>query len=116
MHWHLDSLIELLRMLVFYILFLLMTSWGLAAPTTRSSGKGTCPARELKTARYDDLPFVDGGFNPIPPHYYGLSYTTFQVDQYDGWFPATSGIQTTIAFGGSGNISIPDTYIISSML
>ncbi|OAL46983.1 hypothetical protein IQ07DRAFT_590461 [Pyrenochaeta sp. DS3sAY3a] len=47
--------------------------------------------------------------NPIPPHYYGLSYTTFQVDQYDGFIPPTSGNQWTMAFGGSGNISIPDS-------
>jgi hypothetical protein len=84
--------------------------YGRAVSTRDDDDKSYCPVRELKIASYDDLPFVEGSFNPIPPHYYGLSYTTFQVDQYDGWFPATSGNQTTIAFGGSGNISIPDSY------
>jgi hypothetical protein len=64
--------------------------------------------KETKTAKYDDLPFVEPGPNPIPPHYYGLSYITFQVDQYDGFIPPTSGNQWIMAFGGSGNISIPD--------
>lgn len=67
------------------------------------------PTRETKTANYDDLTFNEGSANPIPPHYYGLSYYTFQVDQYDGFIPATSGNQTAIAFGGSGSFSIPDS-------
>jgi hypothetical protein len=60
-------------------------------------------------AKYDDLPFNEGSMNPIPPHYYGLSYITFQVDQYDGFIPPTSGNQWAMAFGGSGNITIPDS-------
>jgi hypothetical protein len=64
-----------------------------------------CPNRELKIAKYDDLPFVD------PARYFSLSYTTFQVDQYDGWIPPTSGNQMAMAFGGSGNISIPNPYV-----
>ncbi|KAF2490841.1 hypothetical protein BU16DRAFT_469932, partial [Lophium mytilinum] len=59
--------------------------------------------------QYDDLPWIEGSYNPIPPHYYGLSYTTFQVDHYDGFIPATSGNQSAMAFGGSGNITIPDS-------
>lgn len=69
------------------------------------------PIRTTYTARYDDLPYVEPGPNPIPPHYYGLSYFTFQVDQYDHWIPPTSGNQWTMAFGGSGNISIPDQLV-----
>jgi hypothetical protein len=77
----------------------------IAAPAT----DGCKPIKEDKIARFDDLPFNEGSFNQIPPHYYGLSYTTFQVDQYDGFIPPTSGNQWAMAFGGSGNISIPDS-------
>jgi hypothetical protein len=70
--------------------------------------QGCKPTETSFVARYDDLPLQEPGYNPIPPHYYGLSYTTFQVDQYDGFIPPTSGSQWTMAFGGSGNISIPD--------
>ncbi|KAH8699348.1 hypothetical protein GQ44DRAFT_665587 [Phaeosphaeriaceae sp. PMI808] len=87
------------------LILLYFASIGLTVPTADSS---CYPTREPKVANYDDLPFVEPGPNPIPPHYYGLSYTTFQVDQYDGWIPPTSGNQWAMAFGGSGNISIPD--------
>jgi hypothetical protein len=83
-----------------------------AAPVADDTEKGCYPIRETKIARYDDLPFVEPGTNPIPPHYYGLSYITFQVDQYDGFIPPTSGNQTAMAFGGSGNITIPDSYAV----
>jgi hypothetical protein len=83
-----------------------------AAPVADDIEKGCYPIREAKIARYDDLPFVEPGANPIPPHYYGLSYITFQVDQYDGFIPPTSGNQTAMAFGGSGNITIPDSYAV----
>ncbi|KAF1998122.1 hypothetical protein P154DRAFT_564893 [Amniculicola lignicola CBS 123094] len=70
---------------------------------------GYCrPSRSTKIAKYDDLTWIEGNYNPIPPHYYGLSYTTFQVDSYDGFIPPTSWNQTAMAFGGSGNISVPD--------
>ncbi|KAH4016781.1 hypothetical protein HBH70_233370 [Parastagonospora nodorum] len=88
---------------------LFLVSSGLSAPTSDASTNDCHPTKELKTAKYDDLRFDDGGFNPIPPHYYGLSYTAFQVDQYDGWFPPTSGNQTAVAYGGSGNFSVPDS-------
>lgn len=91
------------------VLFFFATS-GLSAPTTDAGSNDCYPTKELKTAKYDDLRFDDGGFNPIPPHYYGLSYTAFQVDQYDGWFPPTSGNQTAVAYGGSGNFSVPNSY------
>ncbi|ORY19233.1 hypothetical protein BCR34DRAFT_582408 [Clohesyomyces aquaticus] len=77
-----------------------------ASPVTHEKCR---PVRTTHIAKYDDLPFVEPGPNPIPPHYYGLSYFTFQVDQYDGFIPPTSGNQWTMAFGGSGNISIPDS-------
>ncbi|KAF2731698.1 hypothetical protein EJ04DRAFT_498160 [Polyplosphaeria fusca] len=64
------------------------------------------PSRKTYVAKYDDLPFVEPGPNPIPNPYNGLTYTTFQVDQYDGFIPPTSGNQWTMAFGGSGNISV----------
>lgn len=85
-----------------------LASLALAIPAAHPDPYCT-PSRETKTSKYDDLPFVEGSMNPIPPHYYGLSYTTFQVDQYDGFIPPTSGNQWTMAFGGSGNISIPDS-------
>jgi hypothetical protein len=110
MHTHLDSLLGALNMFALVFALLPAISWSLVVCTTDADAKNCCPIREFKTARYDDLPFVEGSSNPIPPHYYGLSYTTFQVDQYDGFLPATSGNQTIIAFGGSGNISIPDSY------
>jgi hypothetical protein len=59
--------------------------------------------------QFDDLTFNDGGFSPIPPHYYGLSYFTFQVDQFDGFIQAASGNQWAMSYGGSGTISIPDS-------
>jgi hypothetical protein len=77
----------------------------IAAP----SSSGCKPTKESKLAQFDDLPFNDGSASPIPPHYYGLSYSTFQVDQYDGFIPPTSGNQWAMAYGGSGNISIPDS-------
>ncbi|KAF1954219.1 hypothetical protein CC80DRAFT_526903 [Byssothecium circinans] len=89
-------------MLANFITLLPFLSLAIAAPAAADAIK------ETKIARYDDLPFTEGSFNPIPPHYYGLSYFTFQVDQYDGFIPPTSGNQTAMAFGGSGNISIPD--------
>jgi hypothetical protein len=67
------------------------------------------PIKEAKIAQFDNLEFSDGSMNSIPPHYYGLSYFTFQVDQYDGFIPPTSGNQWAMAFGGRGNISIPDS-------
>ncbi|KAH7071539.1 hypothetical protein BKA63DRAFT_448254 [Paraphoma chrysanthemicola] len=81
----------------------------LAVAVAEQKNKECYPIREPKLARYDDLPFVEPGPNPIPPHYYGLSYVTFQVDQHDGFIPPTSGNQTAMAFGGSGNITIPDS-------
>lgn len=65
--------------------------------------------RELKTASFDDLNFYEGDASPIPPHYLGLSYFNFQVDQFDGFIPATSGNQTIIAYGGTGDIMVPDS-------
>ena len=87
-------------------LFVVTTALATTIPATSSC----YPTRETRTARYDDLTFIEPGPNPIPPHYYGLSYFTFQVDQYDGFIPPTSGNQWTMAFGGSGNISIPSSY------
>jgi hypothetical protein len=81
------------------------------AASTADANNYYCPNRELKVAKYDDLPFVEPGPNPIPARYFGLSYATFRVDQYDGWIPPTSGNQTAMAFGGSGNISIPNSYV-----
>lgn len=88
---------------------LVVASVVLAAPTADSDSTKCHPDKAYKVARYDDLPFNEPGPTPIPPHYYGLSYITFQVDQYDGWIPPTSGNQTAIAFGGSGNITVPDS-------
>ncbi|KAF2865817.1 hypothetical protein BDV95DRAFT_506506 [Massariosphaeria phaeospora] len=76
----------------------------LAAPSANDNCR---PSRTTYVAQYDDLPFVEPGPNPIPPHYNGLSYTAFQVDQYDGFILPTSGNQWTMAFGGSGNFSGP---------
>jgi hypothetical protein len=84
-------------------------SW--AAPTVDSVIRSCYPTQSTKVARYDDLPFVEPGPNPIPSPYLGLSYTLFQVDQYDGFIPPTSGNQWTMAFGGSGNFSIPTTCV-----
>jgi hypothetical protein len=81
----------------------------IAVPTTFAN-RESCPIKESKIASYDDLPFFEPGPNPIPPHYYGLSYSTFQVDQYDGFISPKSGNQSAMAFGGSGNITIPDGY------
>jgi hypothetical protein len=85
--------------------FCFLACFTIAAPAKH----GCKPTKEAKVARFDDLSFNEGSMNPIPPHYYGLSYFTFQVDQYDGFIPPTSGNQWTMAFGGSGNISIPDS-------
>ncbi|KAF2646700.1 hypothetical protein P280DRAFT_416215 [Massarina eburnea CBS 473.64] len=93
-------------MLASFATILPLISLSIAALTVADTCK---PTKETKIAKYDDLPFTEGNFNPIPPHYYGLSYFTFQVDQYDFWIPPTSGNQWTMAFGGSGNISIPDS-------
>jgi hypothetical protein len=65
------------------------------------------PSQKTYTAQYDDLPFNEGNPNPIPNPYNGLVYTLFQVDQYDGFIPPTSGNQWTMAYGGSGNMSVP---------
>jgi hypothetical protein len=82
----------------------------LAHLTIAAPSSSTCkPTKESKIAQFDDLTFNDGSASPIPPHYYGLSYFTFQVDQYDGFIPPTSGNQWVMAYGGSGNISIPDS-------
>lgn len=78
-----------------------------AAPV--ADNYGCRPSRKTYVAQYDDLPFVEPGPNPIPSPYNGLSYTTFQVDQYDGFIPPTSGNQWTMAFGGSGNMSVPNS-------
>lgn len=86
-----------------------------AHPSAEATAQCT-PSRTTYTAQYDDLPFTEPGPNPVPPHYYGLSYTTFQVDQYDFFIPPTSGNQWAMAFGGSGNISIPDSYVEVSCL
>jgi hypothetical protein len=59
------------------------------------------PTHESYTATYDDL--EDGA---VPLLYEGLTYTTFQVDQYDGFIKPTSGDKWAIAYGGSGNISV----------
>lgn len=64
-------------------------------------------SQKIYTAQYDDLTFNDGDASPIPTPYNGLVYTLFQVDQYDGFIPPTSGDQWTMAYGGSGNISVP---------
>ncbi|KAF2743255.1 hypothetical protein M011DRAFT_228692 [Sporormia fimetaria CBS 119925] len=79
----------------------------LATPTPIN--EQDCPSCTANIARYDDLTFNEGSYNPIPPHYYGLSYINFQVDQYDGFIPPTSGNQWAMAFGGSGNITVPDS-------
>jgi hypothetical protein len=71
---------------------------------------GCTPGRKSYIAQYDDLPFLEPDPSPIPTPYNGLNYTLFQVDQYDGFIPPTSGNQWTMAYGGSGNISIPDSY------
>lgn len=89
-----------------------LISMAVSAPTTE-----TCrPCTEMKVARYDDLLFSEPAPSPIPPHYFGLNYTLFQVDQYDGFIPPTSGNQWTMAYGGSGNISIPSDAYVSSTL
>ncbi|KAF2269521.1 hypothetical protein CC78DRAFT_564775 [Lojkania enalia] len=64
--------------------------------------------RKTYTAQYDDLPFIETGSNPLPNPYRYLTYTAFQIEQYDGFIPPTSGNQWTMAFGGSGNISLFD--------
>jgi hypothetical protein len=64
------------------------------------------PSQKNYIAQYDDLTFNDGDASPIPIPYNGLVYTLFQVDQYDGFIPPTSGSQWTMAYGGSGNISV----------
>ena len=81
---------------------------GIIIPIFATPTSDYCKESHKYIARYDDLPFVEPGPNPIPSGYNGLSYTTFQVDQYDGFIPPTSGNQWTMAFGGSGNISVPD--------
>ena len=79
-----------------------------ATVATPVANNGYCrPSQKTYVAQYDDLPFVEPGANPLPSPYNGLTYTTFQVDQYDGFIPPTSGNQITMAFGGSGNISVP---------
>jgi len=84
---------------------LLLACLAVAAPEETA-----CNAtKEAKVARFDDLSVIDGSMNQIPPHYYGLSYFTFQADQFDGFIPPTSGDKWAMAFGGSGNISIPDS-------
>lgn len=84
-----------------------LVAFALAAPAT-NSGYECKPTHQTYTANYDDLPFVEPGPNPIPPHYYGLSYISFQTDQDDGWLPPTSLANRAMAFGGNGNITVPD--------
>lgn len=72
-------------------------------------GYGGRPSQKTFVAKYDDLPFVEPGANPIPAGYNGLDYNNFQVDQYDGWIPPTSGDKVAMSFGGSGNFSVPAT-------
>ncbi|KAF2417674.1 hypothetical protein EJ08DRAFT_654459 [Tothia fuscella] len=75
-----------------------------------STDGGYCkPTLTDYVVKYDDLPWVEGSFNPISPHYYGLSYITFQVDQFDGFIQPASAKQYAMTFGGSGNITIPDS-------
>ncbi|KAH7135147.1 hypothetical protein B0J11DRAFT_564554 [Dendryphion nanum] len=78
----------------------------LAAPFP-DENYGEILKRKTYTAKYDDLAFIEPGPNPIPAGYNGLEYTTFQVDQYDGFIPPTSGDKVAMAFGGSGNFSVP---------
>ena len=94
-------------MLSFNISLLPLLTVALAAPTTHNDH--CYPTSDTKVAQYDDLPVVEGGPNPIPSPYNGLNYKTFQVDRNDGLFPPTSGNQWTMAFGGSGNISVPNS-------
>jgi hypothetical protein len=89
------------------IIILSLVAATLAIPVA-NDGNGCRPIRQTYTAKYDDLPFVEPGPNPIPPHYYGLSYLTFQTDQDDGWLPPTSLPNRAMAFGGAGNITVPD--------
>ncbi|KAF2023054.1 hypothetical protein EK21DRAFT_81695, partial [Setomelanomma holmii] len=90
------------------LLLIALATFGCAAPNVNSDGHHCYLTRETKVAKYDDLPFIEPGPNPILPHYFGLNYTTFQVDQYDGFIPPTSGNQTAMACGYSGNITIPE--------
>ncbi|KAF2197138.1 hypothetical protein GQ43DRAFT_475703 [Delitschia confertaspora ATCC 74209] len=85
------------------ILFLPLVTLSLAAPLEERKCKPTCTSY---VANYDDLPFNDGSANPINL-YNNLNYTTFQVDAYDGFIPPTSFSNWAMAFGGSGNISVP---------
>jgi hypothetical protein len=67
-----------------------------------------CPTSMPMSVGFDDLPFNEGSDNPIPRPYNALTYYLFQVDQYDGFIPPTSGNQWAIAYGDSGRIRITE--------
>ncbi|KXX76425.1 hypothetical protein MMYC01_200179 [Madurella mycetomatis] len=84
---------------------------GLATPV-RHPSQGHAICLKSYEAKYDELHWeepVETG-NPIPNDYKGLDYNIFQVDQFDGFMNPASGSQYAMAFGGSGNISVHDTY------
>ncbi|KAF2702845.1 hypothetical protein K504DRAFT_444935 [Pleomassaria siparia CBS 279.74] len=94
---------------VLAVLHSIFATTALAGPVANTPPYHHHPSQKTYVAQYDDLPFVEPGPNPLPSPYNGLVYNLFQVDQYDGFIPTTSGNQWTMAFGGSGNFSVPAT-------
>ena len=88
--------------LSFIILSLLTVAWAIPTP------KHDCNKHfRNHVARFDNLTFTQGSTNNIGMNE-GLNYTTFQVGQGETIKPV-SGKNWAIAYGGSGNISIPST-------
>ena len=54
-------------------------------------------------------PIADDNYGRPSQKTYVAKYDDFQVDQYDGWIPPTSGDKVAMSFGGSGNFSVPAT-------
>jgi len=82
---------------------ILIVSLALASPAVEPDG--CTPSTKYYVAKYDDLPYVEPGPNPIPSPYNGLTYNIFQVTEPHLFIFPTSGNQYAMAFGGSGNIS-----------
>ncbi len=86
----------------FILLSILAVAFAFPAP------KHDCPKQfRNHVTRFDNLTFTQGSANPIGMNE-GLNYTNFQVGEGETIKPV-SGQKWAIAYGGSGNISIPTT-------
>jgi hypothetical protein len=103
---------ELINMISLLFTLIYLASNAVAGPTADGTIKpaGYCPVSEFYIARFDNLRFYEKTYNPIPEYYNDLTFWNFQVHRDNGFIPAVSGDKTANAYGGSGSISIPDSY------